>query len=116
MPGGISAIKGFDYLAVVNLSRLFDCFDQHGASALARPEGIHDLDLAWEAGGAVHRRYEQIKKPTEDRAGNLNPTPWTLARAVDELLPNTISHLSRNDNSQVWIVGDKFHDELESLL
>ena len=58
-----------------------------------RPEGIDDLDLIWEAEGAEHRRYEQIKKPTEDRAGNLNPTPWTLARAIEELLPNTVAHL-----------------------
>ena len=116
MSGGISAIKGFDYQAVVILSRLFDHFDRHGASALARPEGIDDLDLIWEADGAEHRRYEQIKKPVEDKAGNLNPTPWTLARAIEELLPNTVAHLSGNDNSQVWILGDTVHHELELLI
>ena len=51
MSGGISAIKGFDYQAIVILSRLFDHFDGHGASALARPEGIDDLDLT---GGGRH--------------------------------------------------------------
>src|SRR5882672_7271219 len=88
MSGGISAIKGFDYQATVILDRLFDHFDHHGPSAKARPEGIDDLDLSWNADTAEHRRYEQIKKPTEDRDGNLNPTPWTLAAAIEELLPN----------------------------
>ncbi len=69
MSDGISAIKGFGYQAVVILSRPFDHFDRHGAAALARPEGIDDLDLIWEADGTEHRRYDEIKKPAEDNAG-----------------------------------------------
>jgi hypothetical protein len=39
------------------------------AAALARPEGINDLDLIWEADGTEHRRYNEIKKSAEDNAG-----------------------------------------------
>ena len=116
MSGGISAIKGFDYQATVILDRLFDHFDHHGPSAKVRPEGIDDLDLSWNAVTAEHRRYEQIKKPTEDRDGNLNPTPWTLAATVEELLPNTVSHLSGNSHEQVWIVGDEVDDAVKLLI
>lgn len=116
MSGGISAIKGFDYQAIVILSRLFDHFDQHGASAVVRPEGIDDLDLIWKADGKKYRQYEQIKKPTEDKKGNLNPTPWTLAKAIEELLPKTIAHLSGNTDSQVWILGDAVRANLEALI
>jgi hypothetical protein len=106
MSGGISAIKGFDYQATVILGRLFDHFDRYGATAQVRPEGIDDFDLSWTANGIEHRRYEQIKKPTEDAEGNLNPTPWTLAAAIDGLLPYTIAHLSSNSHTQIWIAGD----------
>lgn len=116
MSGGISALKGFNYQAVVILSRLFDHFDRHGLAARARPEGFDDLDLIWEENGAELRRYEQIKKPTEDNAGNLNPTPWTLAGAIEELLPNTVAHLVGNSASQVWIVGDAVDPQLASLV
>lgn len=91
MSGGISAIKGFDYQAIVILSRLFDHFEQIGETALARPEGADDLDLSWTVDGVVHRRYEQIKKPAEDEAGHLTPKAWTVARAVDDLLPGTVT-------------------------
>lgn len=116
MSGGISAIKGFDYQATVILDRLFDHFDRFGATALARPEGDDDLDLSWTADDASHRRYEQIKKPREDRDGNLTPTPWTLAAAIEELFPNTIDHLSGNADEQIWIVGDTVDDALSLLL
>jgi hypothetical protein len=116
MSGGINAIKGFDYQATVILDRLFDHFDRHGQAARARPEGLDDLDLSWKADGVERRRYEQIKKPREDNDGNLNPTPWTLSRVIEELLPNTIAHLSGNAFTQVWIVGDRIDNEVSSLL
>jgi len=116
MSGGISAIKGFDYQATVILNRLFDHFDRHGSAAQARPEGVDDLDLSWTVDGSEYRRYEQIKKPTEDRDGNLNPTPWTLPAAIDELLPNTIAHLSGDSDTQVWIIGDEVDDAVNSLV
>jgi hypothetical protein len=116
MSGGISAIKGFDYQATVILDRLFDHFDRHGPEAWVRPEEVDDLDLTWTADATERRRYEQIKKPTEDRDGNLNPTPWTLAAAIDELFPNTIDHLSGNNDEQIWIVGDQVDRALSSLV
>ncbi|MDD2761673.1 MAG: hypothetical protein PHH11_15445, partial [Methylomonas sp.] len=116
MSGGISAIKGFDYQATVILDRLFDHFERHGPSAKARPEGSDDLDLSWTEGATEHRQYVQIKKPTEDCDGNLNPTPWVLSATVKELLPSAISHLSGNGHSQLWIVGDRFDDTVTSLI
>jgi hypothetical protein len=115
MSGGISAIKGFDYQATVILNRIFDHFEQYGPTALARPEGKDDLDLSWTVDGAAHHRHEQIKKPAEDQAGNLTPKPWTVAKAVKDLLPATISHLSGNFDTQIWILGDTVSAELQSL-
>jgi hypothetical protein len=116
MSGGISAIKGFDYQATVILDKLFNHFDRHGPSAKARPEGIDDLDLSWSESGAERRQYVQIKKPTEDCNGNLNPTTWTLSATVKELLPSAIKHLLGNGHSQLWIVGDRFDDAVASLI
>jgi hypothetical protein len=116
MSGGISAIKGFDYQATVILDRLFDHFDRHGAAARARPEGIDDLDLTWNAEAGEQRRYEQIKKPTEDHDGKLNPKPWTLWATIDELLPNTVTHLSGNSDTQIWILGDEVDDTVSSIV
>ncbi len=116
MSGGISAIKGFDYQATVILDRLFDHFKHHGPEAQARPEGIDDLDLSWTVGTVEHRCYVQIKKPTEDRDGNLNPSPWTLATAIGELFPNTNKQLSGNSYKQIWIVGDEVDVAVSSLV
>ena len=116
MSGGISAIRGFDYQATVILDWLFDHFDRHGQAAHVRPEGVDDLDLSWTANGLEHRRYVQIKKPAEDQGGTPKPTPWTLARAVAELFPNTVAHLSGNNHTQIWVVGDVVDDALSSLV
>lgn len=115
--GGIHAIRGFDYQATVILGRLFAHFDAHGAGATVRPEEIDDLDLAWfAADGIQKRRFEQIKKPREDR--NLNPTgrPWTMAEVARDLLPDTISHLEGNTHEQVWILGDGVETEVAALV
>jgi len=116
MSGGISAIKGFDYQAIVILDRLFDHFDSRGQSASARPEGKDDLDLSWTDNGTEQRQYIQIKKPTEDIAGTLNPTPWSLSLAVGELLPNTIRHLTGNNHTQLWILGDEVDSVVTGLI
>lgn len=115
--GGIHAIRGFDYQATVILDRLLAHFDAHGAGATARPEGTDDLDLAWIAtDGVLHRRFEQIKKPREDR--DLNPTgrPWTLAAVAGDLLPDALFHLEGNTHEQVWILGDEVEDEVTTLV
>jgi hypothetical protein len=116
MSGGISAIKGFDYQATVILSRLLDHFEQYGATALARPEGKDDLDLSWAVNGAAHHRHEQVKKPAEDRSGKRTPKPWTVAKAIKDLMPATISHLSGNFDTQIWILGDTVNADLQSLV
>jgi hypothetical protein len=114
--GGISAIKGFDYQATVILDRLFEHFDRPNAVSLARPEGVDDLDLIWTMDDVEHRRYEQIKKPREDRDGNLKPSAWTLAAAIDELLPDAVAHLAGNSYEQAWILGDDVNAELKTLI
>lgn len=116
MSGGISAIKGFDYQATVILDRLFNHFEHHGLSAKARPEGMDDLDLSWTEEGIEYREYIQIKKPTENKSGELNPTPWKLAEVVRDLLPKAITQLLGNKHRQLWIVGDKFDDSVSSLI
>lgn len=115
--GGIHAIRGFDYQATVILDRLFAHFDAHGAGATVRPEEIDDLDLVWiAADGVQKRRFEQIKKPREDR--DLNPTgrPWTLAEVARDLLPDALSHLEGNTHEQVWILGDGVETEVAALV
>lgn len=115
--GGIHAIRGFDYQATVILDRLFAHFDAHGAGATVRPEEIDDLDLAWiGADGVQHRRFEQIKKPRENR--DLNPTgrAWTMAAVAGDLLPDALSHLEGNRHEQVWILGDGVEAEVAALV
>ncbi|HAV1327627.1 TPA: hypothetical protein L3N00_004161 [Vibrio parahaemolyticus] len=116
MSGGISAIKGFDYQATVILDRLFKHFEQYESCAKARPEGLDDLDLSWTDGDTEHKQYIQIKKPAEYNSGELKPTPWTLSLIAKELLPNAIKHLSGNDHTQLWIVGDSVNDSVSSLI
>ena len=82
MSGGISAIKGFDYQAVVILDRLFEHFDQHGAAAQVRPEGLDDLDLFWNANGVECRCHIQIKKPQENAHSELKPRTWTVSDVI----------------------------------
>lgn len=117
MQGGIHAIRGFDYQATVILDRLFALFDAHGAGATARPEGIDDFDLAWNAANGVqHRRFEQIKKPREDRDLNQTGRAWTLAAVASDLLPDALSHLEANTHEQVWILGDEVDAEVADVI
>lgn len=115
--GGIHAIRGFDYQATVILDRLFAHFDAHGAGATARPEGIDDFDLAWNAANGVQRRrFEQIKKPREDRDLNQTGRAWTLAAVARDLLPDALSHLEANTHEQVWILGDEVDAEVADVI
>jgi len=116
MSGGISAIRGFDYQATVILELLFDHFDQHGQTALVRPEGVDDLDLYWSTGEKSHRRFIQVKKPRDDANGERKPSPWSLSDAINELFPNTIAHLIGNNHEQIWIVGDEVANDLSLLV
>ncbi len=87
MSNGINAIKGFDYQATVILDRLFEHFECDGPTARVRPEGVDDLDLSWTKDAVEHRRYEQIKKPTEDDQGNLKPSPGPCRRWLANCFP-----------------------------
>ena len=106
MSGGISAIRGFDYQATVILDLLFDHFEHHGPGASVRPEGEDDLDLRWTDAGVDRRRFVQVKKPTEDAQACPNPSPWSLADIVRELLPDALARLTGNNHEQVWVLGD----------
>ena len=116
MSGGRIAIAGFDYQAIVILDQLFDHFDQHGASARARPEGRDDLDLVWSENGRDRRRHIQVKKPRETDQGVLKYQPWRLAEVADDLLPNTLDQLATSDSQQAWILGDAVQPQVRRLL
>jgi hypothetical protein len=106
MGGGVSAIRGFDYQATVILDLLFDHFDRYGPGASVRPEGKDDLDLRWSGAGIDRRCFVQVKKPTEDVHARPNPSPWSMADIVRELLPDALARLTGNDYEQVWVLGD----------
>ncbi len=106
MSGGISAIRGFDYQATVILDLLFDHFERHGPTASVRPEGEDDLDLRWTEAGVERRRFVQVKKPTEDALARPNPSLWTPAKIVRELLPDALTRLTGNGYEQTWVLGD----------
>jgi hypothetical protein len=115
--GGISAIKGFDYQSTVILDLIFDHFDRHGADAFVRPEGSDDLDLIWTVGGGEVRHFLQVKKPTEDSDGNLNPNSWTLSDVAQKLLGDALVHLAApGAEGQTWILGDGVEPDVRTLL
>lgn len=115
MSGGISAIRGFDYQATVILDLMLDHFDQHGTGASVRPEGEDDLDLRWDVSGVEHRRFIQVKKPTEDVQAQAKPSPWTLPNIVERLLPDALGRLVGNSFEQVWVLGDDIEDRVAKL-
>lgn len=115
MSGGISAIRGFDYQATVILDLLFDHFDRHGPSASVRPEGDDDLDLRWTDAGVAHRRFVQVKKPTENAQTHTSTSPRSVKDIARELLPNTIARLTGNDHEQVWVLGDAIAGPVREL-
>jgi hypothetical protein len=115
MSGGISAIRGFDYQATVILDLLFDHFEHHGPTASVRPEGEDDLDLRWTDAGVDCRSFVQVKKPTEDAQARPNPSPWSLADVVRELLPDAITRLTGNNHEQVWVIGDEVETPVREL-
>ncbi len=117
MSGGISALRGFDYQATVILDRLLSHFEEHGAGASVRPEGVDDLDLTWtDTDGSLEQRFEQIKKLREDQDVQPTGDAWTLAEVASDLIPSAIAHLVGNACQQVWILGDRVDSEVTSLV
>lgn len=117
VPGGIVALRGFDYQATVILDCLITHFDEHGMAAAVRPEGIDDLDLKWTTDdGATLQRYVQIKKPREDRFSSPTGKAWTVAEIATELVPGALVHLKCNDHEQVWILGDEVEEDVSDLI
>ena len=109
--GGIHAIRGFNYQDTVILDILMTHFQEHGASSSVRPEGIDDLELTWIApGGAVQKRFVQVKKPREDAATKPTDSPWSLGEVTRELIPGTLGRLEGNSWKQHWILGDALHE------
>lgn len=116
MANGVIAIRGFDYQATIILEALFDHFETHGPDAKVRPEGQDDLDLHWTEGAEPLLRHIQVKKPREDSAGIPQPSAWSVAEAVGELLPGTITRLAGNRSDQMWILGDDVASDVRSLV
>ena len=117
MSGGLQAKRGFNYQDTVILDLLMTHFQEHGPSSTVRPEGIDDLDLAWnDSNGSPQKRFVQVKKPREDNAGNPTDAPWTLAEVTSDLLPGTIMRLKGNTWEQLWILGDDVSPEVRRLV
>ena len=117
MSGGLHAKRGFNYQDTVILDLLVTHFQDHGPSSTVRPEGIDDLDLAWnDSNGSPQKRFVQVKKPREDNAGNPTDASWTLAEVTTDLLPGTIRRLRGNTWEQLWILGDDISQEVRSLV
>ena len=117
MSGGLLAKRGFNYQDTVILDLLTTHFQEHSASGTVRPEGIDDLDLAWnDSNGLPQKRFVQVKKPREDIAATPTGAPWTLAQVTADLLPGTIKRLKGNTWEQLWILGDDVSSEVRSLV
>ena len=117
MSGGLHAKRGFNYQDTVILDLLMTHFQEHGPSSTIRPEGIDDLDLAWEdCKGSVQKRFVQVKKPREDITTNPTDAPWTLAQVTTELLPGTMTRLKGNTWEQLWVLGDNLSPDVHRLV
>ncbi|MGC4117866.1 MAG: hypothetical protein QM765_25625 [Myxococcales bacterium] len=58
------------------------------------------------------RRYHQIKKATD----NDPDAQWSLASVARVLLGNALAKLQGNQDEQVWVLGDRLADEVQTLL
>ncbi|MCY4557716.1 MAG: hypothetical protein OXF79_15315 [Chloroflexi bacterium] len=117
MSGGLHAKRGFNYQDTAILDLLMTHFKEHGPCSTVRPEGVDDLDLAWnDSNGFVQKRFVQVKKPREDMAANPIGASWTLAEVTTDLLPGTLTRLKDNTWEQLWILGDDLTPEARSLV
>ena len=117
MSGGLHAKRGFNYQDTVILDLLMTHFQEHGPRSTVRPEGIDDLDLAWnDSNGSLQKRFVQVKKPREDMAANPIGASWSLAEVTTDLLPGTLTRLKDNTWEQLWILGDDLSPEVRSLV
>ena len=72
MSGGIHAKRGFNYQDTVTLDLLLTFFGEQRASGSVRPEGMDDLEFAWEdSAGSTQRRFVQVKKPRRNLSTTL---------------------------------------------
>jgi hypothetical protein len=116
MSGGETAIRGFDYQATVILDELLTHFEMWGEEGLVRPEGEDDLDLFGGLGPIREVVHVQVKKPRQDATGEPAPSPWTIAEAVSELLPQSLKRLTYPSHRQVWVLGDEVTPELAAVV
>jgi hypothetical protein len=114
MSGGVSALEGFDYQAIVILELALAHFEQHPDGSV-RPEGRDDAELR--RADAPDVLHVQVKKPARTADGARKPTTWSVARAAVELLPNTLRRLTdQPDTRQIWVLGDKVEPKLRELV
>ena len=117
MFGGIHAKRGFNYQDTVTLDLLLTFFGEQRASGSVRPEGMDDLEFAWEdSAGSTQRRFVQVKKPREDNATNPTNLAWSLAQIISDLIPDTLNRLKGNSWRQDWILGDGLSQEAFNLV
>ena len=112
--GGVSALEGFDYQAIVILELALIHFEQHPNGSV-RPEGRDDAELR--RPDAPDMLHVQVKKPARTADGVRNPTTWSVARAATELLLDALRRLAdQPDTRQVWVLGDEVDPELRDLV
>src|SRR5690349_5091140 len=71
--GGVSALEGFDYQAIVILEFALAHFEQY-ADGTVRPEGRDDAELCRPNMPGV--RHIQVKKPARTADGARRPITW----------------------------------------
>src|SRR5689334_5796585 len=99
MSGGVHAIEGFDYQAMVILELALKHF-QEDAGGRVRPEGSDDADL--ESADGSHVEHVQVKKPRRTDIGALKHEPWNLTDVAATLLPGTFTRLRGTHARQKW--------------
>ena len=113
--GGQHALAGFDYQATVILDVFLTALHTE-QNVRVRPEGEDDLVLWHQTDQKERRIFYQVKKPSQSGNGELRHDPWSLAKAADSLLSQTLQNLRGNNDQQFWILGDTLSPELRTLL
>jgi hypothetical protein len=112
MSGGVTAIEGFDYQAIVILELSLEHFERHPGGSV-RPEGKDDASLL--CVDQSREIFVQVKKPSRSGAGTLTCERWSIAEA-SKLLEDALAKLSDPNAEQWWVLGDSVDDELAKLV
>jgi hypothetical protein len=113
MSGGVTAIEGFDYQAIVILGLSLEHFERQPGGSV-RPEGRDDASLL--CVGSSRVVFVQVKKPSRSDDGDFTGKSWRVAAAASALLEDTIVKLRDPNAEQWWVLGDSIDAELAELV